>query len=99
MKNTIHSIVTVVLVSVVTALAVSCISCPGNGGTNDRTCGERFETLYEQSLHNGYSRRLVILRDRETGVNYLYNGETGLCVLVDADGKPVVTPTETNKRK
>ena len=33
--------------------------------------------------------------DRQTGVNYLYhNGGYGggICVLVDQDGKPVVTP-------
>ena len=36
-----------------------------------------------------------VLADRETGVNYLYaNGGYGggLTVLVDADGKPIVTP-------
>ncbi len=33
--------------------------------------------------------------DRQTGVNYLYhNGgySGGLCVLVDREGKPVITP-------
>ena len=33
--------------------------------------------------------------DRETGVNYLYHSGGyggGLCVLVDRDGKPIVTP-------
>ena len=39
--------------------------------------------------------RLEIYVDRKTGVNYLfaqagYSG--GLCVLVDRDGKPIVTP-------
>lgn len=35
--------------------------------------------------------------DRETGVNYLYIGAGyggGLTVLVDRDGKPVVTPID-----
>lgn len=96
MKNTTQYIIAIIIVSVVIVFTVSCISYPGNDGTNDRICEERFETIYEQSLHNGYSRRLVILRDRETGVNYLYNGETGLCVLVDAYGKPVVTPDGDN---
>ena len=33
--------------------------------------------------------------DRKAGVNYLYHitgNAAGLCVLVDRDGKPVVTP-------
>ena len=36
-----------------------------------------------------------VLVDRETGVNYLYTARGysgGLTVLVDADGKPIVTP-------
>lgn len=35
--------------------------------------------------------------DRETGVNYLYHSSGyagGLTVLLDKDGKPVVTPIE-----
>ena len=35
--------------------------------------------------------------DRETGVNYLYHSGGyggGLTVLVDKDGKPIVTPVE-----
>ena len=38
-----------------------------------------------------------ILVDRETGVNYLYHSSGysgGLTVLVDKDGKPIVTPVE-----
>ena len=31
-----------------------------------------------------------ILRDTRTGVNYLVNNEGGVCVMVDADGKPLV---------
>ncbi len=33
--------------------------------------------------------------DRQTGVNYLFHATGnagGLCVLVDRDGKPIVTP-------
>ena len=36
-----------------------------------------------------------IIVDRETGVNYLFVGEGyagGLTVLLDKDGKPVITP-------
>ena len=33
--------------------------------------------------------------DRQTGVNYLYHSSGysgGLCVLVDREGKPIITP-------
>ena len=36
-----------------------------------------------------------VLVDRKTGVNYLFSSSGnagGLCVLVDAMGKPIVTP-------
>ncbi len=38
---------------------------------------------------------MAIYVDRQTGVNYLfssYGNSGGLCVLVDRDGKPIVTP-------
>ena len=47
-------------------------------------CGGAFDTVQQR-----------IIVDRETGVNYLYTSERyggGLTVLVDADGKPIVTP-------
>ena len=43
----------------------------------------------------GFSVGTYVLVDRETGVNYLYANSGysgGLTVLVDAEGKPVVTP-------
>ena len=52
---------------------------------------ERFEKIYSQ----GRLTSIEIWVDKETGVNYLYrqNGYSGgLTVLVDKDGKPVVTP-------
>ena len=39
--------------------------------------------------------RLEIYVDRKTGVNYLFaqaGYADGMCVLVDRDGKPIVTP-------
>ena len=49
----------------------------------------------------GYTQHLEgttkVLIDVVTGVNYLYHERGysgGLCVLVDADGLPVVTPRE-----
>lgn len=56
---------------------------------------ERFVEVYSQGLVNVAK----ILVDTETGVNYLMashnkaNG-TGLTILVDANGKPVVTPVK-----
>lgn len=52
---------------------------------------KRFEKIYSQGTMNTFE----IWVDRETGVNYLYhaNGYAGgLTVLLDKDGKPVVTP-------
>ena len=54
---------------------------------------ERFVEVYNQGVVN--VARIVV--DTETGVNYLLashdkaNG-TGMTILVDQDGKPVVTP-------
>ena len=41
---------------------------------------------------------MAIYVDRKTGVNYLFTQSGyagGLCVLVDRDGKPIVTPVPT----
>lgn len=53
---------------------------------------KRFEKIYSQGTAG-----IEIWVDRETGVNYLYHTtgySGGLTVLVDKDGKPVVTPVE-----
>lgn len=55
---------------------------------------KRFVTVYTQTTFNTNTRVLV---DKETGVNYLFFLQSyggGLTVLVDADGKPIVTPIE-----
>ena len=47
-------------------------------------CGSAFSTVQQR-----------ILVDRKTGVNYLWAASSyagGLTVLVDAEGKPIVTP-------
>lgn len=54
---------------------------------------ERFVEVYSQGVVNVAK----VIVDRETGVNYLLGSHdlrvgTGLTVLVDQDGKPVVTP-------
>lgn len=50
---------------------------------------------FEVKLIEGISETFRIIVDTKTGVNYLYvsNGVAGgLSVLLNSDGKPVVTP-------
>lgn len=54
---------------------------------------DRFVEVYSQSIRNVAK----IIVDTETGVNYLMGSHylmpgTGITVLVDKDGKPIVTP-------
>ena len=52
---------------------------------------KRFEKIYSQEAGS-----TQIWVDKETGVNYLYHSSGyagGLTVLLDKDGKPIVTPT------
>ena len=54
---------------------------------------DRFEKVYTQ----GVLSTMEIWIDKATGVNYLFyqSGHAGgLTVLLDKDGKPVVTPVE-----
>ncbi|GFN35887.1 DUF6440 family protein [Tepidimicrobium xylanilyticum] len=51
----------------------------------------RFEVVYKKGMLSGCK----IIVDIETGVNYLFAWDGncgGLTVLVDKDGKPIVTP-------
>ena len=45
--------------------------------------------------HGGFSENyMAIYVDKKTGVNYLFSSSGnagGMCVLVDRDGKPIVT--------
>lgn len=53
---------------------------------------KRFESAYSQGGFVGVTEILV---DKETGVNYVFhsNGNAGgLTVLLDREGKPVITP-------
>ncbi len=55
---------------------------------------KRFEKTYSQGFDS-----VEIWVDKETGVNYLYRSSGysgGLTVLLDRDGKPLITPV-TNK--
>ena len=53
---------------------------------------KRFVQIYSQGISN--VREIIV--DTETGVNYLLasnaTGGCGMTVLVDKDGKPIVTP-------
>ena len=53
---------------------------------------KRFVQIYTQGISN--VREIIV--DTETGVNYLLTsnatGGCGMTVLVDKDGKPIVTP-------
>ena len=56
---------------------------------------ERFVEVYSQGIVNVAK----IIVDTETGVNYLMGSHdlrtgTGLTVLVEQDGKPVITPVK-----
>lgn len=54
---------------------------------------DRFVKIYKQ----GKVSVIEIWVDRVTGINYLYRRDGysgGLTVLLDADGKPVVTPVQ-----
>ncbi len=53
---------------------------------------KRFERIYSQGVGS-----MEIWVDKETGVNYVYHQSGyagGMTVLVDREGKPVVTPVE-----
>lgn len=55
---------------------------------------KRFKVIHDESSS---MRAFTIFQDTETGVNYVYTGSGyggGLTVLVDRDGKPIVTQVE-----
>ena len=59
----------------------------------------RFVEVYSQGITN--VEKIIV--DTETGVNYILASSAltvgcGLSVLVDQDGKPVVTPTEASEK-
>ena len=56
---------------------------------------ERFEKIYKEGAFTGDGFEIWI--DKETGVNYLWRATGyagGLTVLLDRDGKPVITAVE-----
>ena len=62
---------------------------------NEMAKNERFEKVYSQ----GSLTVTEIWVDKETGVNYIFHASGysgGMTVLLDKDGKPVITP-DVNK--
>lgn len=56
---------------------------------------ERFETVYSQ----GTIDVTQIFVDKETGVNYVFRkvgNAGGITLLLDKDGKPVISPITNN---
>ena len=56
---------------------------------------ERFEKVYSEGAFSGNGFEIWV--DTETGVNYVWRGygySGGLTVLLDREGKPVITPVE-----
>ena len=56
------------------------------------TKNNRFEKVYTPGMGS-----MEIWVDKETGVNYVYHQSGysgGMTVLLDKDGKPIVTPVE-----
>lgn len=56
---------------------------------------ERFVEVYNQGIVNV----MKVVVDTETGVNYVLGSHnkasgTGMTVLLDADGKPLITPMD-----
>ena len=53
---------------------------------------KRFDKVYSQSMGS-----MEIWVDKETGVNYLYHQSGyagGMTVLLEKNGKPIITPVE-----
>ena len=77
------------------ASAVVC-SLSQTGGTRKeagKMAKERFVEVYNQGIVNV----MKVVVDTETGVNYVMGSHnkasgTGMTVLVDANGKPIITP-------
>ena len=58
---------------------------------------KRFKQIYKQGSTSTWEGCFEVFVDNETGVNYLHfsrGSAAGLTVLIDKDGKPLVTPIE-----
>ncbi|MBR6384844.1 MAG: xylan 1,4-beta-xylosidase [Ruminococcus sp.] len=55
---------------------------------------KRFVVTYSQDLGT-----VQIIQDILTGVNYLRTSDSGLTVLVDENGKPIITVPESKEKE
>ena len=56
---------------------------------------DKTEKRFIKTYSDGVFGSIEIFVDRKTGVNYIFKASGyagGLCPLIDAEGKPVVTP-------
>ena len=72
-----------------------CLQAGGTGKEGNAMAKDRFVEVYTQGVTN--VEKIIV--DTQTGVNYVLASSTltagcGMSVLVDADGKPIVTPME-----
>ncbi len=59
--------------------------------------GQNEKRFIKQYKQDGFSTAFEVWVDKETGINYLcaFSGYAGgLTVLLDTEGKPVITPIE-----
>lgn len=58
----------------------------------------RFEMIHEENI-NKRNSLVTLLRDKETGIQYLYFASGlagGLTPLLDQDGKAIIDPVKSN---
>ena len=70
-----------------------CLQAGGMGKEGNAMAKDRFVEVYTQGVNN--VEKIIV--DTQTGVNYVLASSAlttgcGMSVLVDADGKPIVTP-------
>ncbi|MBQ7332736.1 MAG: xylan 1,4-beta-xylosidase [Clostridia bacterium] len=56
---------------------------------------DKSEKRFIKTYSDGVFGSIEIFVDRKTGVNYIFKASGyagGLCPLIDAEGKPIVTP-------
>ena len=96
MKNNRTGNIMAIIVIIAIVLTFSCMlltSCSKDTNNQD----DRIDRFYDLPMYAADSKNnestypLKIYVDKETRVQYIYNiNQGGMCVLVDADGKPLL---------
>lgn len=69
--------------------------CAGAGAKQaEANVFERLKVIGSRQADEDLYARPKIIIDTTTGVNYLSTNDGGVCVMVDAEGKPLVTDYE-----